>query len=66
MRLLLLPIQPDEKTIARSDEWLKAHEGWRIRQTDAWPGWWEATRNESRMARYYDLADLIDRLEASF
>ena len=55
MRLLALPMQPDEKTIARSGERLKAHESWRIRQTGVTAGLapgsvWKWCRVHQRLA----------------
>ena len=61
-----LPDDPDEKTTGRRDDWLKAHQGWRITRTWGLPGWWMATLNGHHVARYNDLTDLMDRLEDTY
>jgi len=50
---------------------MASRSGSQITHTFGLPGWWEATLNGHQVdghqvARYNDLDDLVDRLEASF
>ncbi len=59
-------LEPDQAARDRRDAWVTGHPGWKITHTWGLPGWWKATLNGEQVARYNDLGDLMDRLEASW